>query len=601
MTFNTLDGLLTELLDRGYERATRRVLESIAGSLSSGRVGRRLDELEIEAARLEAEGARLDPDNPVFRALVFDVERELQRAAARVDAAGVDVQAAGVGSAGRIQKGLAIGTFDEGVVGRLGLRWNTPDPEAVAALVNFVDSPAWDNVLRRYPADIVTAMNNQAIRGIAQGWGPLRAAREIRRTATGLAPHMANNLLRTLHLESYRTATAIHQRANADLAEKQIRIEVLDQRTCLACIALHGTEMPIGAKVEDHHQGRGTSMLVLRGRERNIQTGQDWFNNLTDEERAGLAAFQRSPGKLEAIRSGRAGLSDFIQTYDDPVFGRMVREGSLADALGGGSDYTPPPPGGAPPVPAGGGDLPGRGSGGRVLSLDGEILDDPPEVSDIEDLPELTGYLFSDGARARYMWDMRARMPKGSGRFKTYSLEKIVEGFNEDGTARINKDNLYQAIKDYVIQSRAQEVSRVALQRTYQESLAALGFDVSPEEAEAIYNRDEARRADTFLILSKVTGLKLTEPQRTRLERARRGEYSDMSFEEVGDDGTVINAMERARASGGGSNSAEARSKRDDYNRIFGLGDYLDERQARDIREASERFRGTDTGGILGF
>jgi hypothetical protein len=55
--------LITGLLDGGYEQATRQVLDAIAASLRSGRVGRRLDELDAEALRLALAGERLTPDN----------------------------------------------------------------------------------------------------------------------------------------------------------------------------------------------------------------------------------------------------------------------------------------------------------------------------------------------------------------------------------------------------------------------------------------------------------------------------------------------------------------------------------------------------------
>lgn len=322
-----ISDLVARLLDRGYERASSAVIGAVVRSTNSGVVARRLDELAAEAVRLAEAGERLTPDNPVLRALTADLEAALRRDARALNQAAEGVQQSGASAAEQLTPRLLVGGQD---LPLLGMAWNTPDPEAVNALVNYANNPAWAMELERYAPGMVETVNNAAIRGFFEGWGPRRIANEVRRLVQEFPAFQANNLLRTLQLQSYRDATAIHQTANNHILEGQIRIAARDDRTCLCCIALHGTFLPVGARVEDHHQGRCTSIGVVRGRMRDIQTGEQWFNELPEARQLAIAG----PGKLAALQAGDVRLADFVQPYSDPVFGMMLREGSLQRALG---------------------------------------------------------------------------------------------------------------------------------------------------------------------------------------------------------------------------------------------------------------------------
>lgn len=322
---NRIGDLVAGLLDRGYEQATAATLRSIAGSVSSGIVDQRLRELEVEAARLAEVGEPLKPDNPVLRALLVDMEPVLRRNGARIDVAAEDAGQVGANAAGQIVRQLALPGLSDSQLAAIGVRWNTPDPEAVNALVGYVNSDAWAAEIARYPKLVLSTVQNQAVRGLVEGWGPLHTAREIRRVAQGMTVAQANNLMRTTQLTSYRDAGVIHRVANEDILVEQIRIATLDSRTCMACIALHGQRLPIDARIDDHHQGRCDSIAVVRGRPRNVPTGQDYWDGLTEAEQrahAGDSAF-------ELMQSGRATLQDFVEPYNDPVFGEMVRQASV--------------------------------------------------------------------------------------------------------------------------------------------------------------------------------------------------------------------------------------------------------------------------------
>lgn len=322
--------LVTGLLDKGYSGTADAVLRAISTSTSSGIVAQRLKELDAEAARLAAEGKKLAPDNPVLRALVADLEPVLKSNAQRINDSAAGIQTQAVDAAGQLTRQLALPGFEDSQLISMGVRWNSPDPEAVNALVGYVDTPAWAQQLSAYKQDVIDTIYNQAIRGVASGWGPLRTAREIRAMAEDFPAAQANTLMRTLQLESYRSATAIHQQANIDILDGQIRIGTLDGRICMACLALHGSILPAGERISDHHNGRCTAIPLVRGRDRNVQTGPEWFAGLDEQQQldiAGQAAFN-------ALKAGRVQMQDFVQTYDDPVFNTMLREASLSGILG---------------------------------------------------------------------------------------------------------------------------------------------------------------------------------------------------------------------------------------------------------------------------
>ncbi len=327
---NRIGELTRALLDRGYEQATRQTLNAIGASVGTGLINQRLAELDAEAARLEAVGDRLRPDNPVLRALLADLDTELGRIAQRVDAAASDAQRRGIDAAARLTRELALPGVTDEQLRLIGVQWNVPDPEAVNALVGYVNGAGWQAEMAAYPQTVLDVVRNQAVRGLVEGWNPLQTARLIRQMAQGVPAAQANTLMRTVQLQSYRDAAVMQRMANEDILEYQIRIAALDARTCMACVALHGTRLPINERINDHHNGRCTSISVVRGRPRDVQTGEEWFSSLPEERQRA----QMGDSAFELWRGGRIDLRDFVQPYQDRVFGEMVREASVKGMLG---------------------------------------------------------------------------------------------------------------------------------------------------------------------------------------------------------------------------------------------------------------------------
>lgn len=338
-----VNDLVRSLLDQNYTRTAERVLNAVASSVNSGLIQQRLNEFELESRRLDEAGERLSRDNAILRALLADLDDTMRANERLVDGVVGDVTRTGVDAAETLQRQLALPGITDAQLRLANITWNKPPPEAVNALVNYVEGDAWQTLLReQYANNVVDIISNQAIRGIAEGWNPLRIAREVRKTTTALPAYQANNLLRTAQLTSYRDGTALTQNANVGIIDQVVRISARDQRVCLACIAQSGDIIwdrernggtPI-SRINDHHQGRCTSVIIVRGRARTITTGLDWFASLPEDRQRLQSGFSASPAKWRAYQAGAVQLRDFVQEYRDPIFGEMVREASLQGVLG---------------------------------------------------------------------------------------------------------------------------------------------------------------------------------------------------------------------------------------------------------------------------
>lgn len=319
--------VLNRLLDRGYTQQAGAVVNAMTRNVASGAVATRLVQLEAEAQRLNEAGQPMTQDNPVLRAVMADLDDVLTRNRMLIDGAAEGLQDQGVRAAATAARDLSLPGISNAQLVAVGVSWRTPDPEAVAELINIANSPAWAAELERYADGVLAQVRDIAIRGIVNGRNPLQVARDVRDAVNTIPASRAQALMRTLQLTSYRRGVGLNYQANRDILRGHRRVAALDSRCCLACVALHGTELRLDEVVVDHHNGRCTSIAIVRGFERfsNVESGEAWYARQPEDVQLSLAG----PGAYEALRSGRAQLRDFVQSYTDPVFGDMVREGSL--------------------------------------------------------------------------------------------------------------------------------------------------------------------------------------------------------------------------------------------------------------------------------
>jgi SPP1 gp7 family putative phage head morphogenesis protein len=168
---------------------------------------------------------------------------------------------------------------------------------------------------------------------VNQGLGPIQVAKNVRHFAEEMPKYAAERLTRTLQITSYRDAETAQTAANDGVIDYKIRIAALDDKTCLSCIELHGSVMKPDERVDDHYNGRCTSIYSVKGQNLQIQKGSDWFNGLSPERQAQQRSFVNNQAKFRAFQDG-VPLSDFVGTHTDDVFGNQFVEMSLKNAFG---------------------------------------------------------------------------------------------------------------------------------------------------------------------------------------------------------------------------------------------------------------------------
>lgn len=336
MTPEQIRRLLDQLLDRGFDQAVEPILLAASRDLDSGALANALRQLDAEARRLADAGERLTANNPVLRAVWGDVETALRNQRALINNAGGDVLQSAIDAAEGSVRGLALGLDGLGTaLDTVGIGWNTPDPEVIARIVDYTSSPAWRALLEEYARGGLDDLQAMILAQIIDGTGARAIARSLRDSVEGMLISDANTLVRTLQLTAWRDAETVYRMANADILSYQVRIADLSG-CCLSCLSLHGTILPLDARIDDHPNGLCTSISMVRGMERDIQSGADYFAGLSEaqkRERMGDANYA-------AYQAGKVQLQDFVGKREDDVFGEQLYELSLKGVLGDGAkDY----------------------------------------------------------------------------------------------------------------------------------------------------------------------------------------------------------------------------------------------------------------------
>ena len=513
--------LAAQLLKKGYTNAVRQVVGAIASEITPGGIlHRRLQQFDDHARELAADGQRVAADDPVLRALLADFGVALRRQAGLIDAAAPGVGATGIDAAGQFFRQTTLPGMSDQQAAAVGIRFNQPDPEAVAAAVNYTGGAAWENELRRYQEDIGEQVRQIALRGIVAGRGPLAIANDLRGAVEGIPAYRANALMRTLQLQSFRVGAAVHQTENASILSHQIRIAALDNRTCLCCVSEHGKIMPLGEVIQDHHQGRCTSIAVVRGNPRTVQTGEAWFSGLPEERQRAIAG----PGAFEALRRGDVRLGDFVQPYEDAVFGDMIRQGSLSRAIEVSSAATVETVYGIR-----------RRERGNV----------PTDVNGLGD------------------WLIENEDTFLAEKLLDPNLNLFETDFSQGFRRLVNVQGVRDAAKAFVRESQDIQYGRDYLLDLVIDLAGENGVRVGNREAAArLLNEDYATQARAILTAAGMGNVRLTAAQQRRINESLQGNYLDLVYTtESSTRGSLANQT-RSTGGGGVMTDAERRDRR---------------------------------------
>lgn len=240
---------------------------------------------------------------------------EIGRRQERLIALGIDSAQAAI-RASYLDAGRGIGAY-----------FDVLPVEAVQIAIGYAsDGTPLNRLLRRDYAKSVAELTRALIEGVTMGRNP-------RETARAMLEAMSGNLQRALliardqQIRTFREASR-QQFAASGVVDGYIRRCALNPRTCIACIALDGTEYPTDELMEVHPEDRCFMQPKIAGLEPVVtQSGAEWFAAQSAEtQREMLGA-----GKYDLWKSGEFGLGDFTSRRVDPVWGPSVRVAALGE------------------------------------------------------------------------------------------------------------------------------------------------------------------------------------------------------------------------------------------------------------------------------
>lgn len=121
----------------------------------------------------------------------------------------------------------------------------------------------------------------------------------------------------------------------------------LDHRTCISCVALHGTIHEPNEELYDHPNGRCMALPLAGGPPVSLEVGgvtvpgsviltpstvrgADWFNSQPKSTQIGIMG----PKAYDAWKGGKVRIEDLSVAHDHPLYGQIMRRGSVKEVLG---------------------------------------------------------------------------------------------------------------------------------------------------------------------------------------------------------------------------------------------------------------------------
>lgn len=333
--------------------AIRRTCREIAAAESSARrqllsryagAYREIDaELRALTALIEAALARGEDVHPDWirrqarwRNLLASIDAQLTRFGqeSRVVVGNGQARAVEIG-----RNGAATQAQAAGYVVDLGERAPVV-PAAQERLVSALatGSPLADT-LAGYGPLVREVIEAELFTGIVEGRHPREVLRRIRGKVDGPMLHTRlEALVRTETMRALR-GSLVDQYGRLGV-DQVIWVSARSTRTCLACLALHGTVYPIDrAPTSQHINCRCVLSPSPRGvyaeTEPFLQMGEIWF---AEQPVSTQRAMLGSDAAYAAYRRGDVRISDFIGFHHDPRWGATVYQRSLRQAMewGGG-------------------------------------------------------------------------------------------------------------------------------------------------------------------------------------------------------------------------------------------------------------------------
>lgn len=226
--------------------------------------------------------------------------------------------------------GVKVGVQNLRAGGMRGALWGVTDADTILAGISMVDSTAYADMINKYAPYHVQRIKDVVLDAISRGKNPRESAQLLARYLETKAPlNDALRITRTSQLYALRKGTQLSYIGN-DITRWMWSANIGSPRTCLACIAMHGTIHPTTEMLNDHWLGRCSPLpitptwaeLGLDGMvEYKPVSGVTWFYN----QSADVQARAMGSELFELFQRGAFEFTpaNIVKTQNHPVFGDM--------------------------------------------------------------------------------------------------------------------------------------------------------------------------------------------------------------------------------------------------------------------------------------
>lgn len=246
--------------------------------------------------------------------LLDQIETILTRAGIQIEPTLIETRRKAIAAAIRFAEQTAIAqgfTLADRI--DIARTWTRINEAAVNDLTQrLADGTPLNRWLRRLGPEARIASEQTIERAVVERINVGDLARELVKQ-TAMNERRALMVARESSFAVHRAAADLTYRSNDHLLRGKMRIERLDEKTCRACLALHGTIYPVDALMPGHPNCRRAEIPVLRigrGLQAVDKTGEQFVGEMTDRQKHAVLG---SRDAVSAWESGEVALGDFVE------------------------------------------------------------------------------------------------------------------------------------------------------------------------------------------------------------------------------------------------------------------------------------------------
>lgn len=213
--------------------------------------------------------------------------------------------------------------------GKVPARFDLLALEAVEVMIGLAgDGTPLNRLLMRDFAESAARMTQTLIESTAMGRNPRETARLMQEDMAGNL-NRALTIARTEQVRAFRTAATEQMKASG-VVEGWIWRCALQDRTCLACLAMDGQRFGLDEELNDHPNGRCFKQPIIKGLEPlGAESGAEWFARQSKATQRAMMG----PQRYEAWKAGAFVFGSLAGRSESAEWGASVRVASMEELI----------------------------------------------------------------------------------------------------------------------------------------------------------------------------------------------------------------------------------------------------------------------------